>query len=156
MPRYRRKYGEGGTFAFTVCLADRKQTTLTDHLDALRSAFRLTFQRYPVQIDAMCVLPDHLHTVWMLPDGDTNYPLRWQLIKKRFNKALGHNPWQPRYWEHTIRDHKDHANHINYVHQNPVKHGLVPTMDDWPYSSWHRWKEAYGQSWAPSTTAMRE
>lgn len=149
MPRYRRRYGEGGTFAFTVCLADRRATTLTDHIASLRAAFHKTFGTYPARIDAVSILLNHLHIVWTLPPGDTNYPLRWQLIKRRFTDDIGHRPWQKRYWEHIIRNDQDLTNHINYVHFNPVKHGLARTMDDWPYSSWHRWKAEFGQSWSP-------
>jgi putative transposase len=96
MPHYRRRYGEGGTFAFTVCLADRRQRLLTERIGDLRAAFRLTLERYPVRTEAICILPDHLHAVWTLPEGDTNYPLRWQLIKKRFNRRFGCNVFQPR------------------------------------------------------------
>jgi putative transposase len=104
---------------------------------------------------AACVLPDHLHTVWTLPEGDTDYPLRWQLIKKRFNERVGRNVFQPRYWEHPIRSDGDLSNHINYVHYNPVKHGHVGDMDDWPHSSWHRWKAESGHSWEMPPEGMR-
>ena len=101
----------------------------------------------------MCVLPDHLHALWTLPPGDADYPLRWQLIKRRFGDALGRRVWQPRYWEHTIRDAADYANHISYIHANPVRHGHVRDMDDWPHSTWHRWKRE--NTWTPPPEGMR-
>ena len=155
MPRYRRIRAEGGTYAFTVCLADRSATTLMDHIGLLREAYARTVRDHPVRDHAMCVLPDHLHALWTLPPGDADYPLRWQLIKRRFGDALGRRVWQPRYWEHTIRDADDHANHVNYVHGNPVKHGHVREIDDWPHSTWHRWKREHGAPWTPPPGDMR-
>ncbi|MCQ8185219.1 REP-associated tyrosine transposase [Parvularcula maris] len=147
MQRYRRIFAEGGTFAFTVCLKDRRSGLLTERMDDLRAAFRAMLSVHPVRIEAMCVMPDHLHTVWRLPEGDADYPLRWQLIKRRFAGRIGAKVWQRRYWEHTIRSEKDLTNHINYVHYNPVKHGHARDMDDWPHSSWHRWKVESGHTW---------
>ena len=155
MPRYRRRYGEGGTFAFTVCLADRRQTTLTDHIGPLRGAFARVLDKRPVRTEAICILPDHLHAVWTLPDHDTDYATRWRLIKRAFSATIGASVWQKRYWEHTIRSDNDLTNHVNYVHFNPVKHGLVTDMDDWPDSSWHRWKRVAGRNWqAPEDVRM--
>ena len=153
MPYYRRRYGEGGTFAFTVCLADRSATTLTDEIDVLRDAYRATRAARPFRTDALCILPDHLHALWTLPEGDTNYSSRWQGFKRRVTNALGRPVWQPRFYEHTIRDAEDHANHVNYIHANPVKHGLVRDMDDWPHSTWHRQK--HENAWTPPPEGMR-
>jgi putative transposase len=100
----------------------------------------------------MVVLPDHLHAVWTLPEGDANYATRWRLIKSAFSRSLATGEpisdsraakgergiWQRRYWEHTIRDANDFARQMDYIHINPVKHGLVPRVSDWPYSSFHR------------------
>ncbi|GGY55168.1 REP-associated tyrosine transposase [Parvularcula lutaonensis] len=147
MPNYRRMYGEGGTFAFTLCLADRRRRTLTDRIDIIREAYRATCAARPFRTEAFCVLPDHLHAVWTLPEGDTDYPGRWRGFKLRVTNALGERIWQPRYWEHTIRSDEDFANHVNYVHYNPVKHGLVRDMDEWPHSTWHRWKRENGLTW---------
>ncbi|NNU16560.1 transposase [Parvularcula sp. ZS-1/3] len=150
MPNYRRKYGEGGTFAFTVCLADRRLRTLTEQIGVITKALRATREARPFRTEALCILPDHLHTVWTLPDDDTDYPARWRGFKLRVTNALGERIWQPRYWEHTIRDTEDFANHVNYVHWNPVKHGHVREMDDWPFSTWHRWKRESGHTWEMS------
>jgi putative transposase len=149
MPYYRRRYGEGGTFAFTVCLADRTRTTLTDEIDVAKRAYAETARARPFDTLALCVLPDHLHAVWRLPEGDTNYPRRWQAFKRRVTNALGRSVWQPRYWESMARDDAHLANLVNYVHYNPVKHGHAADMDDWPHSTWHRWKREFGAAWTP-------
>jgi putative transposase len=152
MTRYRRAFVPGATYFFTVNLADRQATLLVDHIDLLRDAIRYTRKRHPFDIDAMVVLPDHLHAVWTLPLGDANFPLRWRLIKTWFSRNLPHGEhrrasqvskgergvWQRRYWEHLIRDETDLARHVDYTHWNPVKHGHVARAVDWPYSTFHR------------------
>ncbi len=144
---YRRNFIAGGSFFFTVNLAERRLRLLTQHIDELRGAFRETRQRHPFTIDAVVVLPDHLHAVWTLPEGDADFATRWRLIKSAFSRSLPNGErisdsraakgergiWQRRYWEHTIRDQNDFARHVDYVHINPVKHGLVPQVRDWPY-----------------------
>jgi putative transposase len=151
MPNYRRAFVSGGCF-FTVNLFDRKSRLLVDHIVALREAVRATKERYPFQIDAVVVLPDHIHAVWTLPDGDFDFSMRWRLIKAHFSKSIPKGElltptrrmrgergiWQRRFWEHLIRDEKDHAHHVNYCWFNPVKHGLVANVEDWPFSSFHR------------------
>ncbi len=139
MVQYRRNWLPGGTYFFTVTLADRSSTLLVDHVDALRDATRKTRDAMPFEIVAAVVMPNHLHALWTLPEGDANYATRWRLLKTHFTKSLGiSTPWQRRYWEHTIRDERDLANHINYIHINPVKHGYVTRASDWPHSSIHR------------------
>jgi putative transposase len=152
MVRYRRNLAAGGTFFFTVALADRTSSALTDHVDALRSAVRMTRSSQPFTINAIVVLPEHLHILMTLPDGDSDFPNRWSLIKRRFTDTviksgtpISRHPngeialWQRRYWEHTIRDERDFERHADYIHFNPVKHGLVHRVTDWPYSSFHRY-----------------
>ncbi|MGZ8309682.1 MAG: REP-associated tyrosine transposase [Rhodoplanes sp.] len=152
MVRYRRNFVEGGTYFFTATLADRRSSVLIEHADALRAAFRSTRRTHPFKIDAVVVLPDHLHIVMTLPAGDADYPNRWRLIKRRFTAAVAkagafvgrhrngeHALWQRRFWEHTIRDERDFERHIDYIHFNPVKHGLVARVRDWPHSSFHRY-----------------
>ena len=152
MTTYRRNFISGGCFFFTVNLADRRLQLLTEHIDILRSAFRDTRQAHPFTIEAMVVLPDHLHAVWTMPEGDADFATRWRLIKTNFSRHLSVSErisesrsakgergiWQRRYWEHTIRDETDFARHVDYIHINPVKHGLVTRVRDWPYSSFHR------------------
>ncbi len=150
---YRRSRHAGGTYFFTVNIADRKQDLLVTHIEVLRSAFRLVKQRHPFHIDAIVVLPDHLHAVWTLPKGDAEFAKRWRLIKSSFSLALPQGErisksrykkgergiWQRRYWEHMIRDDNDYRAHIDYIHYNPVKHGYVKRCRDWPYSSFHHY-----------------
>lgn len=150
--RYRRNYVEGGTYFFTVNLLERDKTLLMDHVACLRAAVRFVKKRQPFYIDAWVVLPDHLHAVWTLPEGDADYSSRWREIKKRFSKSLPETErlsaarqrkgergiWQRRFWEHTIRDEQDYRHHVDYVHVNPLKHGLVKRVKDWPLSSFHR------------------
>ena len=152
MRSYPRAFIPGGTFFFTVNLADRSQTHLTDHVDELRETIRKVRDRHPFHIDAMVILPDHLHAIWTLPPGDTDYPARWALIKAGFSRSLPkverisesragkgeRGIWQRRYWEHQIRDETDYARHVDYIHYNPVKHGHAQAPLDWPYSSLHR------------------
>jgi len=139
MPYYRRANIEGGTFFFTVTLVDRSSDLLVRHIDRLRRIYASVQQRQPFETVAICVLPDHLHAIWMLPHGDADFPLRWSLIKSGFTRGLpGEAPrtpsklvrrerglWQRRYWEHAIRDDADLERHIDYIHFNPVKHGFV-------------------------------
>ena len=153
MSRYRRAKVEGGVFFFTVTLADRSSDLLVRHVDRLRTIYRLVQERYPFETIAVCILPDHLHAVWSLPEGDSNFPLRWGLIKSGFSRELAgvarrsaskiakrdKGIWQRRYWEHAIRDDVDLARHVDYVHFNPVKHGYTARVCDWPYSSFDRY-----------------
>jgi putative transposase len=144
MTRYRRAKNDGGLFFFTVTLADRSSQLLVQHIQLLRDAYAFVLRKYPFATIAICVLPDHLHAVWSLPEGDTNFPLRWSLIKSRFSRGLSSDPrrsaskikkrekgiWQRRYWEHAIRNDADLARHVDYVHYNPVKHGYVSRACD--------------------------
>jgi putative transposase len=153
MPYYRRARIEGGTFFFTVVLADRSGDLLVRHVDRLRRVYRAVEQRHPFETIAICVLPDHIHAVWSLPEGDADFPLRWNLIKSGFSRGLARAAtrsasnrarretglWQRRYWEHAIRDEADLARHVDYIHFNPVKHGHVARVRDWPHSSFHRY-----------------
>jgi putative transposase len=152
MMRYRRMKKLGGTYFFTVALADRTESTLVEHVDLLRSAFRLVKDHHPFIIDAIVIMPEHLHTIWTLPEEDMDYPARWALIKAGFSRSLAKGEqisrsrqnkgergiWQRRYWEHMIRDEEDFAQHVDYIHFNPVKHGHVSNPMEWPYSSIHR------------------
>jgi putative transposase len=149
---YRRNFICGGSFFFTANLAERRLRLLVDHVDLLRQAFRYVRRRHPFDIEAIVVLPDHLHAIWTLPEGDADFALRWRLIKSIFSRGLfageHRSPsrakkgergiWQRRYWEHTLRDEGDFARHADYIHFNPVKHGHVSRVRDWPYSSFHR------------------
>lgn len=152
MSSYRRAWVPGGTYFFTVNLLKRDRRLLVEHIDLLRSAFGAARAARPFDIIAAAVLPDHLHCVWQLPPDDADSATRWAYIKSGFSRSLPHDErrsprrvakaergiWQRRYWEHLIRDERDLAAHVDYVHFNPVKHGHVKRVRDWPYSTFHR------------------
>jgi putative transposase len=137
---------------------------LTDHVDLLRAAFRRVRARHPFAIEAAVILPDHLHAIWTLPDGDADFATRRRLIKSGFSHGLPRverisasraaraerGIWQRRYWEHTLRDEDDFARHLDYIHFNQVKHGRAIRVRDWPFSSFRRWVGlgAYPVDWA--------
>jgi putative transposase len=153
MSWYRRALFEGGTFFFTVTLADRSSDLLVRHVERLRRIYGHVQQRLPFETVAICVLPDHIHAIWQLPPNDADFPLRWSLIKSGFSRGLvldaPRSPskiakrerglWQRRYWEHAIRDDADLERHVDYIHFNPVKQGLVSRVFDWPYSSFKQY-----------------
>lgn len=149
MPNYRRIRVEGGVYFFTVNLENRKSDFLVRHVDILRDAFRKINKTHPFEILAICILPNHFHTIWKLPEGDDNYPKRWRLIKAYFTKRLKsdfgykHKVWQNRYWEHTIEGERDFQACFDYVHYNPVHHALVKDIRDWLYSSWHKFNSEH-------------
>ena len=161
--RYRRHYLAGGTYFFTVNLWDRSQSLLVDNINILRQAVRDVKTQRPFTIEAWVVLPDHLHAVWTLPEGDCDYSSRWRDIKKYFSMSLPatepvstnrsargeRGVWQRRFWEHTIKNDHDFQQHVDYVHINPLKHGFVTRVCDWPYSSFHRYvkKGFYHMDW---------
>jgi putative transposase len=163
MTEYRRNFVKGGSYFFTVALADRSQRLLVEHIDALRTAFRDIKNAYPFVLEAMVVLPEHLHCIWTLPVGDDNYPDRWRCIKAAFSRAVPdrgcrskseimkgeRGVWQRRYWEHTLRDEDDWRRHMDYIHYNPVKHRHVAQVVDWPYSTFHRYVDegVYPKDW---------
>lgn len=152
MPRYLRPRTPGACIFFTVALAERGSDLLVREVGRLREAVAATRAERRFAVDAFVVMPDHLHAVWTLPEGDADYSVRWKEIKTRFTKSVGivgrRNPskfekgeaglWQRRFWEHHIRDEADHAAHVRYCWINPVKHGFVERAVDWPYSSIHR------------------
>ena len=151
--RYRMTNAEGGTYFFTVNLAERSSDKLVRHIDDLRAVIGNVKQAHPFAILAMVVLPEHLHALWRLPPGDADYPLRWSQVKAGFSRRLARDEhirtsrrnkrergiWQRRYWEHLIRDEDDLAKHVDYIHFNPVKHGWVTRPADWPHSTLHNY-----------------
>jgi len=164
--RYRRSRTEGGTYFFTVVTHNRRGFLCSsDNVALLRQAFRSVMPDYPFKIDAFVLLPEHLHCIWTLPEGDNDFSTRWRLIKSRFtcgcDPSLRGNAnasrrrkgeqavWQRRFWEHQIRDNNDLAQHVEYIHYNPVKHGLVNAPRDWGYSSFHRYirQGIYDANW---------
>lgn len=165
MADYRRAWCPGGTYFFTVNLLRRQgNDLLIRHIGLLRSVVSSVQQRHPFRIHGWVVLPEHLHCVIELPPNDADFATRWRLIKMGFSKGLPRTEnlsaisirrgergiWQRRYWEHLIRDERDYQAHMDYVHINPVKHGVVERVADWPYSTFHRLVEQsiYPANWA--------
>jgi len=172
VPNYIRARVAGATYFFTVTLADRSSDLLTRQIDVLRSSMRLERTRHPFVIDAIVVLPDHLHAIWTLPPADQDYSGRWARIKTRFSAATPaieprsgsrrakaeRGLWQRRFWEHVIRDQRDFEAHVDYIHFNPVKHGHVRRVGEWPYSSFHRYVRAgmYPADWGEAVEPTGE
>ncbi|MGG7796949.1 transposase [Klebsiella aerogenes] len=157
MSNYRRSYIPGGCWFFTVNLQNRHSDLLTRHIDHLRAAIACAKRKRPFQINSWVVLPEHMHCIWTLPEGDSDYSGRWREIKKSFTRALAQNQiWQPRFWEHAIRNDEDYRRHMDYVYINPVKHRLVGYVRDWPYSTFHRdvRKGLYPEDWAGDTVEI--
>lgn len=151
MSDYIRPARKGAAVFFTVALAARGDDLLLAQIGRLRAAVAKTRAERPFDVLAWVVLPDHMHTVWRMPEGDADYPTRWRLIKGRFAHGLPAQArsaskvrtgekglWQRRYWEHHIRDAQDLARHVGYCHSDPVRHGLVERVEDWPFSSVRR------------------
>ena len=143
--RYRRARIPGGCYFFTVVTHQRCRLFVRDEqVEHLRFACRRVMEKYPFSIDAMVVLPDHLHCIWTLPPGDADFATRWRLIKTYVTKRMSDygathlirpTVWQQRYWEHVIRDETDFRAHVDYIHYNPVRHGYVRMPADWAWSS---------------------
>jgi putative transposase len=147
MPNYRRANQPGGTFFFTVVTYRRLPwLTQANSREILRRVIRRVRLEHPFTIDAWVLLPDHMHCIWTLPLEDADFSKRWGLIKAGFTREMKQSSpqpersfWQNRFWEHQIRDDLDFERHVDYIHYNPVKHGLVPNVNDWPYSTFHRY-----------------
>ena len=168
MSRYRRSQTSGARYFFTV-VTYRRQAILCDApiREALRNAIATTRAKRPFTIDAWVLLPDHLHTIWTLPPGDADFATRWAVIKRQVSVTCANNYrrgdwigpskqkhrestlWQRGYWERQIRDEKDFERHMDYIHFNPVKHGLCKQVSEWPYSTFHRYveQEVYPINW---------
>jgi putative transposase len=168
MPEYRRAYEPGGRFFFTL-VSDRRQPIFLDPAarDALREAIELVASQRPFELAAIVLMPEHLHCLWRLPEEDSDFSGRWSCIKKAFSRrwlAMGGGEnmrsdsrknhresgiWQRRFWEHTIRDERDWIAHMNYIHYNPVKHGLAACPHLWPYSTFERYvkNKSYEPDW---------
>jgi putative transposase len=156
-----------------VTYARQKLLCLPESRDALRKAVETTRAVHPFAIDVWVLQPDHIHCIWTLPDGDFNYSKRWSIIKRKFTQCIRNteimktdsdsvpssrrkrleNPvWQRRFWEHMIRDQEDFNRHCDYIHYNPVKHGLVENPGEWLFSTFHRFLKQghYPKNWGSS------
>ncbi len=164
--QYRRARIKGGTYFFTVVTHNRRRFLCQpENIELLRAALREVMAYHPFKIEAFVVLPDHLHCLWTLPEDDYDYSTRWRLVKSYFSRKSKDKyggkisasrqrkkeqaVWQRRFWEHLIRDELDFRWHVDYIHYNPVKHGLVKAPNDWKYSSFHRYVQAgiYDPDW---------
>ncbi len=154
--KYKRYYKPGAKYFFTAVTENRKPI-LIENIDKLRAAFRVCMTQHPFKIDAIVILPDHLHTIWKLPEGDADFSMRWKSIKRKFSLGLPSGPvsaskakkrekdiWQRRFWEHYIRNERDWRHYVDYIHFNPVKHSYVTSPEEWPHSSY---RQAIGKGW---------
>ena len=164
MVTYRRNFVPGASYFFTVTLLDRSSSLLIERIDDLREVMNSVRVERPFIIDAIVILPDHLHCIWSLPPDDADYSTRWREIKSRFSRRVPNEEhrtagrikkgergiWQRRFWEHTLRDPLDFERHVDYIHYNPVKHGYTSRVVEWPYSSFHRYVDRgeYPLDWA--------
>ncbi len=166
MPDYRRAWMSGGTFFFTVVTYERYPVFENEAAaDLLSTCFDLAARDRPYTLDAIVILPDHLHCIWTLPDHDYDYSTRWKQVKATFTRRYAggkaevvsesmlkkgeRGVWQRRFWEHRIRDQEDFNRHCDYIHYNPVKHGLVSLPAEWKHSSFRRFVERglYPEHW---------
>lgn len=153
MVNYRRNLVSGGCYFFTLVTAQRQLLFKdAEAINFLRQAFRAEILRRPFNIQAIVVLPDHLHAIWQLPENDSDYSSRWREIKKYTSRQLDRSVWQRSFWEHTIRDDKDWRRHMDYIHFNPVRHGYVSQPNMWRHSSFHKWSKHgfYDNDWGSS------
>ncbi len=173
MPNSRRWHVEGGSYFFTVVTRNRQPVfSQKPAREILGHVLRKCQLQWPVEINAIVLLPDHLHAIWTLPPGDRRYSMRWGWIKKEFTKCWiavggaeetvseGHRlrgdrgVWQSRFWEHTLHDEDDFERHFDYIHFNPVKHGYAASPGEWDASSFQRWVQAgvYEPDWGGGST----
>jgi len=174
MPNYRRAH-DGNCFFFTLVSANRNPVLCEPEVrTTLRYMVKEAQHRWPFEINAWVLMPDHLHTIWTLPLEDRNYSRRWGWIKKEVTKEVrglegdlagateqlagrAHPTfWQRRFWEHRIRDERDFANHCDYIHYNPVKHGLCSAPADWPFTTFHRFmkQNIYPPDWGADPISL--
>lgn len=168
MPEYRRWRRAGGTYFFTVVTANRAPILCGEAARrALHQAIASVGRARPFVLEAMVLLPEHLHAIWTQPEGDDDFSWRWGAIKAYFTRDFigggseeepqsvsrwrhrHRGVWQRRFWEHVIRDEEDLNRHLDYIHYNPVKHGLVGCPHAWPHSSFARWvlRGGYKMNW---------
>jgi len=155
LPNYQRYYLQGGTYFFTVVSHKRQPIFVKEPAIRLfKNCLKDTITIHPFRIDAIVILPDHIHTIWTLPENDSDFSTRWKLVKAAFSKQHQNiltgnltdslvrkgesGVWQRRFWEHLIRDQDDFNRHCDYIHYNPVKHGLAKSPSEWKYSSFEK------------------
>jgi len=168
--QYRRSQAKGATFFFTVVTYKRKRILCHEaNVVLIKETFQQVIKQHTLRIRAFVLLPDHIHCIWTLPENDNDFSMRWRLIKSHFSRQCKNEYknlqsasrrskgeqgiWQRRFWEHQIRNEMDFTKHVEYIHFNPVKHGLVKSPVEWPYSSFHRYVKqgAYESDWGAGT-----
>jgi putative transposase len=176
MSDYRRYFVPGATYFFTI-VAHRRRPLFSSaqNVQRLRDAMTTVKNELPFYINAAVILPEHMHFLWTLPSGDDGYSKRIGRMKVEFTRSIQSNSrlrhgstrsrekhresdvWQRRFWEHTIRDERDFDRHFDYIHFNPVKHGLVSCPHFWTATSFHHWVEkgVYDQYWGCSCDGRR-
>ena len=154
--RYRRSQASGATFFFTVVTYKRRRILCcNENVSLINEGFKHAVSKRPFVIDAFVMLPDHIHCIWTLPEGDNDFSTRWWSIKSYFTRRCNtkhkddqsdnmkikgmKGVRQQRFWEHQIRDERDFAAHVDYIHYNPVKHGYAKAPKDWEWSTFHRY-----------------
>jgi putative transposase len=168
LPEYRRASIPGSRYFFTVVTYNREPLLTSSWArDCLDDAIRVVQGKIPFEVEAFVLLPDHLHSIWRLPENDSDFSTRWNCIKGRFSRIYStkvdtgdpasssrlkkreQSIWQRRFWEHWIRDEHDFARHLDYIHFNPVKHGYVHSPKEWDWSTFHRYveKQWYDLDW---------
>ena len=164
--KYHRVYIKGGTYFFTIVTFQRKKIlNEPENIQVLRDAFEYIKKKHPFHLDAYVILPEHIHLIITLPENDDDFSTRIRLMKSYFSRNCNNlykqlpdgsrklkNEqliWQRRFWEHVIRDNKDYKQHVEYIHYNPVTHGLVSKPIDWVYSSFRRFVKdgIYDMDW---------
>ena len=161
--QYRRLFSPGGSYFFTLVTAQRRHILCDEKaVKVLRESFMQVIAKRPFTIDAFVLLPDHLHCIWSLPKDDHDFATRWRLIKTWFTKHYDARPghrkslWQPRYWEHLLRNDLDYQHHLEYIHYNPVKHGYTQRPLDWSHSSLQRYVAMgiYPEGWGDNEVLL--
>ena len=158
MSQYRRFYQSGGNYFFTLVTYQRRPHFANpENVKRVKAAIKKVKNKFPFTLNAIVILPDHLHCLWKLPENDNDFSTRWRLIKRYFsikintlmNNRKENEVWQNRFWEHTIRNEEDWQKHMDYIHYNPVKHGLVDSPSKWIESSFNYWvkKGIYEKTW---------
>ena len=170
MVNYRRVHLNGGTYFITVTLKNRRSKLLTENIQLLRKALKISIQKYQFKIEAICILPDHMHLIIKLNEKEDSTGPCIQRLKSEFVKLLKRSSsvsfnhrseadvWQRRFWEHILRDDNDYRRHVDYIHFNPLKHGLVKSVEDWPFSSFHKFKKKglYSDNWCQDHIGISE
>lgn len=170
MRTYIRDKTKGGCYFLTLCLENRPSSLLTDNVELFRNAYKVTKQNHSFTLDAMVLMPDHIHLMITLPKDSDNFSVIIASLKSHFSRQINLlNPdlgisssrqkkresgiWQRRFWEHKIRDEIDFLHHVEYIHYNPVKHGYTGSPKDWQFSTFHRFVEQgiYDKDWGSET-----